>query len=99
MTDRTYPMLVSLLPHTQRLLRDHATLLERSARQNGLSSSELAEHEQMLTDVRAVVEAQHRWLRGAPSFPRRSHDRRCRGGRTRGRGASVSQLPLLRTTN
>jgi hypothetical protein len=63
MSDSAYPLLVSLLTHTQRLLQPHAKLLAQAARRGGPSAAELAEHEQMLVEVKAVVEAQQRWLR------------------------------------
>jgi len=62
MTDAALPLLASLLTHTQRQVQAHEKLLIRAARQGGVSPEELAEHEQMLREVRGVVEAQRRWL-------------------------------------
>ena len=71
MTGSTYPLLVSLLPHTQPLHQAHAKLLSLVSQDGGLSVAEIAEHEQMLRKVRAVVEAQHRWLADADELPER----------------------------
>jgi hypothetical protein len=58
--DPTYPLLVSLLTHTQRLFQAHAKLLEQSGVR--LAEAERAEHERILRDVKAVIEGQSRWL-------------------------------------
>ena len=62
MTDRSYPLLVSLLTHTQRLLQAHTKLLVLATDSKGLSDAEVAEHEQVLREVKGVVEAQQRWI-------------------------------------
>jgi hypothetical protein len=70
--DPTYPLLVSLLTHTQRLFRAHAKLLERSAA--GLTEAERTEHARILRDVKAVIDAQSRWLAGTDGDHEVSYD-------------------------
>jgi len=63
--DEAAALLTALLLHTQRLVKAHTQLVERAAERGALTLSELTEHEELLAEVRGVVEAQRRFLGGA----------------------------------
>ena len=62
MTGDAYPLLLSLHTHTQRLVQAYERLLTLAAREGCVTTDLLVEHEQMLHEVRGIVESQRRWL-------------------------------------